>query len=71
MSVSGILFNNCLSSAESSCTLDVVELCDYDPNGLGPGPCGILEVRHYTGGGTVAGAVVKVGGLVGFDFLSA
>ena len=63
MSVSGIFFNNCLSSAESSCKLNVVELCECDPNGLGPGPCGVLEARHQAGGGTVARAVVKVGDL--------
>ena len=65
------IFNNCLPSAESSCTFNIVKLCDCDPNGLGPGPCGVLEARHHAGGGAVAGAVVKVGDLVWFDFLSA
>ena len=51
--------------------MNIVELCDCDPNGLGPGPCGVLEARHHAGGGAVAGAVVKVGDFVGFDFLSA
>ena len=55
------LFNNCLPSAKSSYTFNIVKLCD--PNGLGPGPCGGFKAGHHAGGGAVARAVVKVGDL--------
>ena len=51
MVVNGFLFDDGLPDAECSGKLDVGELCDGDPDGLGPGPAGELHVsakRHVT-----------------------
>ena len=69
--MSGILFNNCLSQAEGSYALNVAELSDWDPDGLGPCPSGVLEAGHHASGGAIAGAVVQVSEFTGFAFLSA
>ena len=75
MVVNGVFFDDCLTSAEGCSTLDAVELCDGDPDGLWPGPGGVLHVGakgHVTDTRAVAIELwVNVRDFVRFDFFSA